>query len=109
MMDPSQEFFNLYNHDLIRVAVAVPGVRVADSPFNASQTIAHMRGAGEAHAIIAPELRPNYDIGQIKKYLEIFVTIFPIQPVQALLHSECSKSGVRGITFSSRRLPGSER
>lgn len=58
MMDPSQEFFNLYNHDLIRVAVAVPGVRVADSPFNASQTIALMREAGKAHAIIAlfPEL-----------------------------------------------------
>jgi NAD+ synthase (glutamine-hydrolysing) len=54
----NQDFFNLYNHDLIRVAVAVPGVRVADPSFNASQTIALMRESAKANAIIAlfPEL-----------------------------------------------------
>ena len=27
-------FFNLYNHDLVRVAVATPAVRVADPAYN---------------------------------------------------------------------------
>ena len=53
-MDPSKVFFNLYNHDLIRIAVAIPGVRVADPSFNSRQTIALMREAVNAHAIIAP-------------------------------------------------------
>jgi NAD+ synthase (glutamine-hydrolysing) len=52
------EFFNLYNHDLLRVAVATPAVRVADPEFNARQTIALLR---EAHArraalVLFPEL-----------------------------------------------------
>jgi NAD+ synthase (glutamine-hydrolysing) len=29
-----ESFFNLYNHDFARVAVAVPAVRVADPAFN---------------------------------------------------------------------------
>jgi NAD+ synthase (glutamine-hydrolysing) len=52
------EFFNLYNHGFIRVAVGVPEVRVADPAFNAAKTIELMRRAAEEKAILAlfPEL-----------------------------------------------------
>lgn len=52
------QFFNLYNHNFIRAAVAVPEVRVADPVFNAGQTIAMMRQACEQGALLAvfPEL-----------------------------------------------------
>jgi NAD+ synthase (glutamine-hydrolysing) len=51
-------FFNLYNHDFVRVAVAVPAVRVADPAFNAAQTIALMNEAAERNAVLVlfPEL-----------------------------------------------------
>jgi NAD+ synthase (glutamine-hydrolysing) len=51
-------FFNLYNHDFIRVAVAIPEVRVADPAFNAAQTIALMGQAAERKAclVVFPEL-----------------------------------------------------
>lgn len=52
------DFFNLYNHDLIRVAVAVPALRVADPGFNGEQTLSLVRSAAESKAILAlfPEL-----------------------------------------------------
>jgi NAD+ synthase (glutamine-hydrolysing) len=46
-MQTGASFFNLYTHDLVRVAVAVPRVRVADPAWNAEQTLALL---GEAHA-----------------------------------------------------------
>ncbi len=51
-------FFNLYNHNFIRAAVAVPEVKVADPAHNAGQTIAMMRQAWEKSALMAvfPEL-----------------------------------------------------
>jgi NAD+ synthase (glutamine-hydrolysing) len=51
-------FFNLYNHNFVRVAVAVPEVRVADPGFNARQTVALIRqAAAERAALVAlPEL-----------------------------------------------------
>lgn len=51
-------FFNLYSHDLVRVAVAIPDVRVANPAHNAQQTIALMRQADERQAILVlfPEL-----------------------------------------------------
>jgi NAD+ synthase (glutamine-hydrolysing) len=57
-MRPGQEFFNLYNHDFVRVAVAMPAVRVADPDFNAGQTVALMREAAERKAclVLFPEL-----------------------------------------------------
>ena len=57
-MKAGEEFFNLYNHDLIRVAVAVPPVRVADPAFNGGQVIALMGEAAErkAIALVFPEL-----------------------------------------------------
>jgi NAD+ synthase (glutamine-hydrolysing) len=53
-----QDFFNLYNHDLVRAAVAVPAVRVADPAFNARQVAVMVGEAVERHAIVAlfPEL-----------------------------------------------------
>jgi NAD+ synthase (glutamine-hydrolysing) len=57
-MRPGESFFNLYNHDLVRLAVAVPGVRVADPTYNAAQTVALMRQAAERKAavVLFPEL-----------------------------------------------------
>jgi len=51
-------FFNLYRHNFVRVAVAVPEVRVADPAFNAVQTVTLMREASARKAMLAvfPEL-----------------------------------------------------
>jgi NAD+ synthase (glutamine-hydrolysing) len=53
-----QGFFNLYRHGFIRLAVAVPRVRVADPAFNVVQTSALLRRAAERKAVacIFPEL-----------------------------------------------------
>jgi len=51
-------FFNLYHHNFIRAAVAIPEVRVADPTFNAAQTISLISQAAEAGAVLVvlPEL-----------------------------------------------------
>jgi len=51
-------FFNFYNHNFVRIAVAIPEVRVADPAFNAQQTVDMMRQAHGRRALIAvfPEL-----------------------------------------------------
>ncbi len=57
-MRAGEEFFNLYNHDFVRVGVAMPAVRVADPPFNGEQHVALMREAAMQHAalVLFPEL-----------------------------------------------------
>ena len=57
-MKAGESFFNLYSHDLVRVAVATPEVRVADPAFNSRQTIEGMRHAAGRQAILVlfPEL-----------------------------------------------------
>ncbi|MFN8635085.1 MAG: NAD(+) synthase [Chloroflexota bacterium] len=57
-MRPGASFFNLYSHDLVRVAVAVPDVKVADPAFNAEHTVQLMREAAQQKAVVAlfPEL-----------------------------------------------------
>ncbi len=57
-MKAGDDFFNFYTHDLIRVAVGIPELRVADTAFNAAKTIELMRRAAEHQAIVAlfPEL-----------------------------------------------------
>lgn len=57
-MKPGDEFFNLYNHDFVRVAVAIPRVKVADPAFNGEQTLALIRSAVERKAVLVlfPEL-----------------------------------------------------
>ena len=51
-------FYSLYRHDFVRVAVAVPEVRVADPVFNAEQTIRLAGRAVERGAVLVlfPEL-----------------------------------------------------
>jgi NAD+ synthase (glutamine-hydrolysing) len=53
-----EDFFNLYNHELLRVGVAVPAVRVADPAFNARQVAGLIAEAAErrAVAVLFPEL-----------------------------------------------------
>jgi NAD+ synthase (glutamine-hydrolysing) len=55
---PEANFFNLYNHGFIRVAVGVPEVQVADPLFNAAKTVKLMQQAAAEKAILAlfPEL-----------------------------------------------------
>ena len=57
-MSDARGFFNLYNHNFVRVAAAIPQVLVADPAFNATQTIALMRDAAERKALLVvfPEL-----------------------------------------------------
>jgi len=57
-MSQEQEFYNLYTHNFIRTAVALPEVRVADPEFNARQTIELLAAARERRSILAvfPEL-----------------------------------------------------
>ena len=51
-------FFNLYSHDFVRVAVAVPSVRVADPEFNSAHTVEAMEEAArqKASIVLFPEL-----------------------------------------------------
>jgi NAD+ synthase (glutamine-hydrolysing) len=57
-MQDKAEFFNLYNHGFIRVAVGIPEARVADPLFNGTQTIELMVKAERESAVLAlfPEL-----------------------------------------------------
>jgi NAD+ synthase (glutamine-hydrolysing) len=55
---PGSEFFNLYNHGFVRVAVCTPEVRVSDPAFNAESTITLTREAAAGNAMLAifPEM-----------------------------------------------------
>jgi hypothetical protein len=57
-MKRGDEFFNLYNHDFVRVTAATPLVRVADPAFNARQTIDLAERAAELNGVLVlfPEL-----------------------------------------------------
>jgi NAD+ synthase (glutamine-hydrolysing) len=57
-MKEKTDFFNLYNHGFIRVAVGVPEARVADPAFNGERMINLMRKAEDEKAVLAlfPEL-----------------------------------------------------
>jgi NAD+ synthase (glutamine-hydrolysing) len=57
-MNPDRPFFNLYSHGFVRVAVAIPEVRVADPAWNAGRTLALMRQAADQQAclVVFPEL-----------------------------------------------------
>src|SRR5580704_8927418 len=57
-MKAGREFFNFYNHDLIRMAVATPAVRVADPAFNGEQILALIRTAADRKTalVLFPEL-----------------------------------------------------
>ena len=53
-----KNFFNLYNHGFIRVAVCVPDVKVSDTAFNAEKTVEMAKKAAAGNAVFAlfPEL-----------------------------------------------------
>ena len=57
-MKAGEEFFNLYNHDFVRVAVALPSVKVADPTFNGFQTVEMIAQAAQRKALVVlfPEL-----------------------------------------------------
>ena len=57
-MRASEEFFNLYNHDFVRVAVATPRGAGGRPGFNAEQTIELMEQAAAERAVLVlfPEL-----------------------------------------------------
>jgi NAD+ synthase (glutamine-hydrolysing) len=57
-MQDRAEFFNLYRHGFIRVAVGIPEARVADPSFNGAQTIVLMEKAERENAVLTlfPEL-----------------------------------------------------
>ncbi|HEY7322043.1 MAG TPA: NAD(+) synthase [Candidatus Binatia bacterium] len=57
-MKGNEEFFNLYNHSFVRVAVGTPEVRVADPAFNGARTIELMERSEREKAVLAlfPEL-----------------------------------------------------
>jgi NAD+ synthase (glutamine-hydrolysing) len=57
-MTAKSEFFNLYNHGFVRVAVGVPEARVADPSFNAARTVELMERAARERAVLVlfPEL-----------------------------------------------------
>ena len=57
-MQTDGEFFNLYRHGFIRVAMGIPEVRVADPVFNADRTVALIEQAEAAKVVLAvfPEL-----------------------------------------------------
>ena len=57
-MKENADFFNLYNHGFIRVAVGTPELRVADPSFNGARTIELMEQAEREKAVLAlfPEL-----------------------------------------------------
>jgi NAD+ synthase (glutamine-hydrolysing) len=57
-MKENADFFNLYNHGFMRVAVGTPELRVADPAFNGARTIELMEQAEREKAVLAlfPEL-----------------------------------------------------
>lgn len=57
-MEADSSFFNLYRHNFVRLAMAVPEVKVADPAFNAVKTIDLAKKAAEKKALIVafPEL-----------------------------------------------------
>lgn len=57
-MDAVKEYFNIYNHNFVRVAAAIPELRVADPFFNAEKTIELMKEAADKRSMIVvfPEL-----------------------------------------------------
>ena len=57
-MKADSSFFNLYGHNFVRLAMAVPEVKVADPAFNVKQIIELARQAAEKKALVVvfPEL-----------------------------------------------------
>ncbi len=52
------DFYSIYSHNMVRTAVAVPDLRVADPAYNAGRTLelARRASAGQAALVLFPEL-----------------------------------------------------
>jgi len=88
-----QDFFNLYNHDFVRVGVGIPRVRVADPAFNSAHTIELMEQAAAQRAVLVlfPELGLSaYSCDDLFHQ-------------RALLDGV--QEGLRGVVEASERLP----
>jgi NAD+ synthase (glutamine-hydrolysing) len=86
-------FFNLYGHDFVRVAVAVPEVRVADPAFNAAETVGLLRQAVERRALVTV-------------FPELGLSAYSCEDLfhqQALL--DASKEALAAVLEASRSLP----
>jgi NAD+ synthase (glutamine-hydrolysing) len=79
MPDTNTPFYSIYTHGLVRVAVGIPAVQVAEPAFNVERTIELAQRASTAHAAIAlfPELGisaySNEDLFQQDALLEATV------------------------------------
>ena len=92
-MQAGQDFFNLYNHDFVRVGVGIPRVRVADPAFNSAHTIELMEQAAAQRAVLVlfPELGLSaYSCDDLFHQ-------------RALLDGV--QEGLRGVAEASERLP----
>ena len=92
-MNDTPSFFNLYKHNFVRVAVAIPQVLVADPPFNAQQTIALMREAVERKALLVV-------------FPELGLSAYSCEDLfhqQALL--DASREALRKVVEASRDIP----
>ena len=87
------DFFNLYRHGFVRVALATPVVRVGDPTFNREATLVLMREAAKRKALVAvfPELG-------LSAY-----TCEDLFHQQALLRS--AEAALRWLLARSRNLP----
>ena len=58
VIDMDSSFYSIYSHGFIRVAVAIPSVRVADCTYNVGRTLHLARRASDSHTsiVLFPEL-----------------------------------------------------
>jgi NAD+ synthase (glutamine-hydrolysing) len=92
-MDDTRSFFNLYSHNFVRAAVAIPQVLVADPASNANQTIALMREAAGRKAILVV-------------FPELGLSAYSCEDLfhqQALL--DASRDALRKVIEASREIP----
>jgi len=87
------DYFNIYSHGFIKVAICIPEVRVADTFFNAENTISMAREAAAGKAIFAlfPELNlsaySNEDLfHQDALQASVYEALFQVARETALLN-----------------------
>jgi len=93
-MNKGRGFFNLYSHNFVRVAVAIPKVLVADPAHNARETIALMRQAAARKAVLTV-------------FPELGLSAYSCEDLfqqQALL--DASLEALKQVVDASREIPG---
>src|SRR4029453_2929989 len=87
-------FSNLYRHNFIRAAVAIPEVRVADPAFNAAQSIALIEQAARAHAVVVTLPALEQVVSSTRQLDVVAVVGVPLQ-IDGLLYN-CAAVIARG-------------